>query len=68
MNSRLILTQTKGQIKIKKQIGESYVDSPKKRTNEFDLFAVKSEEGNETNLSVHFLGEITSRQFCFEIY
>ena len=30
------------------------VDSPKKQTDEFDLFAVKSKKANKTNLSVRF--------------
>ena len=33
------------------------IDSPKKRMDEFDLFAVKSKKANKTNSSVHFLGE-----------
>ena len=33
------------------------VDSPKKRTDEFDLFAVKSKKVNKKNSSVRFLGE-----------
>ena len=43
------------------------VDSPKKRTYEFDLFAVKSKKANKTNSSVHFLGESMARQSAFEI-
>ena len=43
------------------------LDSPKKRTDEFDLFAVKSKKANKTNLSVHFLGESMARQSAFEI-
>ena len=43
------------------------IDSPKKRTDEFDLFAVKSKKANKTNLSVHFLGESVARQSAFEI-
>ena len=35
------------------------VDSPKKRTDEFDLFAVKSKKANNTNSSVRFLGEVS---------
>ena len=43
------------------------VDSPKKRTEEFDVFAVKSEKTNKTNSSVRFLGESMARQSAFEI-
>ena len=43
------------------------VDSPKKRTDEFDLFAVKSKKANKTNSSVRFLGESMARQSAFEI-
>ena len=32
---------------------------PKKRTDEFDLFAVKSKKANKTNLSVRFLVEVS---------
>ena len=35
------------------------IDSPKKRTDEFDLFAVKSKKANKKNSSVHFLGEVS---------
>ena len=42
------------------------IDSPKKRTDEFDLFAVKSKKANKTNLSVCFLGESMAHQSVFE--
>ena len=35
------------------------VDSPKKRTDEFDLFAVKSKKANKSNSSVRFFGEVS---------
>ena len=35
------------------------VDSPIKRSDEFDLFAVKSKKANKINSSVHFLGEVS---------
>ena len=35
------------------------VDSPKKWTNEFDLFAVKSKKANKINSFVRFLGEVS---------
>ena len=41
--------------------------SPKKRTDEFDLFAVKSKKANKTNSSVRFLGESMAHQSAFEI-
>ena len=43
------------------------IDSPKKRTDEFDLFAMKSKKANKTNSSVCFLGEFMARQSAFEI-
>ena len=43
------------------------VDSPKKQTDEFDLFAVRSKKANKTNSSVRFLGESMARQSAFEI-
>jgi hypothetical protein len=46
----------KGQIKSKSDWRA--VDSPKKLTDELDLFAVKSKKANKTNLSVCFLGEV----------
>ena len=44
------------------------IDSPKKRTDEFDFVAVKSEKANKTNSFVHFLGESTAGQSCFWFY
>ena len=41
------------------------VDSPKKRINEFVLFAKKSEKANKTNSFVRFLGESTAHQSAF---
>ena len=35
------------------------VDSPKNRTDEFDLFAVKSKKASKTNSSVRSLGEVS---------
>ena len=35
------------------------IDSPKKGTNKFVLFALKSKKANKTNLFFHFLGEST---------
>ena len=43
------------------------VDSPKKRTDQFDLFAVKSKKANKANSSVRFLGEFMARQSAFKI-
>ena len=43
------------------------VDSPKKRTDEFDLFAVKRKKANKTNSSGFFLGESIARQSALEI-
>ena len=56
---------TKGQKKSKSRL--SAVDSPKKRTDEFDLFAMKSKKANKTNSSVRFLGESMARQSAFKI-
>ena len=58
-------THTKGQLisKANCQAG----DSPKKRTDEFDLFALKSKKANKTNSSIRFLGESMARQSAFEI-
>ena len=56
---------TKGQIKPKSDWRT--VDSPKKRMDEFDLFAVKSKKANKTNSFVGFLGESIERQSAFEI-
>ena len=43
------------------------IDSPKKRMDEFDLFAVKSKKANKTNWFVRFLGESMGRQSAFKI-
>ena len=54
---------TKGQIKPKADWGA--VDSPKKRMNEFVLFAVKSKKANKKNSFIHFLCESMARQSAF---
>ena len=51
---------TKGQIKPKADWGA--VDSPKKRMNEFVLFAVKSKKANKKKSFVRFWGESTVSQ------
>ena len=62
----IIVTTTKGQIKPKAHWRA--VDSPKKRTNEFVLFAFLLFTANKTNLFVRFLGESTVRPNCFRFY
>ena len=52
-----IFLSSKGQIKPKADW--QAVDSPKKQTDEFDLFAVKSKAANKTYSSVRFLGEVS---------
>ena len=44
------------------------IDSPKKRTDEFDLFAFLLFMANKSNSSLRFLGESMARQSAFEIY
>ena len=41
------------------------IDSPKKRTDEFVLFAFLLFTANKSNSSVRFLGESTARQSAF---
>ena len=41
------------------------IDSPKKRTDEFVLFAFLLFTANKSNASVRFLGESTARQSAF---
>ena len=41
------------------------IDSPKKRTDEFVLFAFLLFTANKSNSSVRFLGESTVRQYAF---
>jgi hypothetical protein len=53
----------KGQIKPK--VDWCDIDSPKKRTNKFVLFAMKSKKANKTNSFVCFLGESMVRQSSF---
>ena len=54
---------TKGQL-ISKPIYD-LLTSPKKRTDEFDLFAFLLFTANKSNSSVHFFGESTARQSAF---
>ena len=42
--------------------------SPKKRTDEFVLFAFLLFTANKSNSSVRFLGESTARQSAFRFY
>ena len=51
---------SKGQIKPSADFHA--VDSPKKQTNEFGFFAVKSIKAKKLNSFVHFLGKSTARQ------
>ena len=57
VSKKFLTTVTKGQIKPKADWRA--VDSPKKQTDEFDLFAVKSKKANKTNSSVRFFGEVS---------
>ena len=41
------------------------IDSPKKRTNEFVCFSVKSKKAKKTNLFIRFLGESAVRQSAY---
>ena len=50
---------TKGQLISKAIHGQ--LTSPKKRTDEFDLFAMKSKKANKSNSFVRFLGEVRGR-------
>ena len=54
---------SKGQL-ISKPIYD-LLTSPKKRTDEFDLFAFLLFTANKSNSSVHFFGESTARQSAF---
>ena len=53
---------------IKPKVDLGAMDSPKKPTNEFVFFAVKSKKAIKTNLFVCFSGETATRKFGFEIY
>ena len=55
----------KGQIKPKSRLASR--KSPKIRTDEFDLFAVKSKKANKTNSFVRFLGEVDRPKITFKI-
>ena len=44
------------------------IDSPKKQTDEFVLFALLLFTANKSNSSVHFLGESMARQSAFRIH
>ena len=51
------VTSFKGQLISKAIYG--LLTSSKKRTDEFDLFAMKSNKANKTNSSICFLGEVS---------
>ena len=57
---------TKGQIKPKADWRA--VDSPKKQTNEFVLFAFLLFTANKSNSFVRFMGESTARQSAFRFW
>jgi hypothetical protein len=44
------------------------INSPKKRMDEFVLFAFLLFKANKSNSSVRFLGESTARQSAFQFY
>ena len=54
----LIIVLAKGQLISKADLGAA--DSPKKRTNEFDFFDMKSKKARKTNSFVRFFGESTA--------
>ena len=54
---------TKGQIKLKADW--RVIDSPKKRTDEFVLFAFLLFMASKSNSSVRFFGESTARQSVY---
>ena len=55
--STIDLTATKGQMKTKADWRP--VDSPKKRTNKFDLFAMKNKKEKNQICPFVFLGEVS---------
>ena len=61
----ILYTSTKGQLISKAIYG--LLTSPKKRTDEFVLFAFLLFTANKSNSSVRFLGESTAWQFAFKI-
>ena len=65
MNNKYLNT-TKGQL-ISKADWHA-IDSPKKLTDEFVLFAFLHFRANKLNLSVRFLGESTARQSAFRFH
>ena len=60
------LTLTKGQLILIADCRT--IDSPKKRTDEFVLFAFLLFTANKSNWSVHFLGDSTMHQSAFWFY
>jgi hypothetical protein len=61
-----LLRESKGQLISKADWRAT--DSPKKRTDEFDLFAFLLFTTNNSNSSFHFLGESTAQQSAFRFY
>ena len=60
------LVEAKGQLISKAIYG--LLTSPKKRTDEFVLFAFLLFTANKSNSSIRFLGESTARQYAFRFY
>ena len=60
------MSVAKGQIKLKADLRA--LDSPKKWTNEFVLFAFLLFTAYKTNSFVIFLGEFMARKSCFWFY
>ena len=65
-NQRKFLSSIKGQLISKAIYG--LLTSPKKRTDEFVLFAFLLFTANKSNSYVRYLGESTARQFAFRFY
>ena len=59
------MLHTKGQL-ISKSDWRA-IDSSKKRTDEFDLFAVKSKKANETNSSVRFWEKLADHRLLLKL-
>ena len=60
------MTATKGPLILKADLRA--IDSPKKRTDEFILFAFLIFTANKSNWSIRFLGESMVRQSAFRFY
>ena len=63
----LILAHALVKVRLNRKADWRALDSPKKRMDEFDLFAVKSKKANKTNLSIVLLEELADHKLLLRL-